>query len=235
MARILSDLAGTALAKFQFGIGTAALLIKNVSSKLRARNAADSADAPFVASKISSSGESIGLNEDAANSGTDWAMDLQRPTSGMSEARTIIMPAGNPAVGQALFVSAYAAGTVTLDYLTIAAGTDKAVYDTTTIAFGASSPVAMFTKPANAVTLHIWIVVDTAFDGAAPTLSIGIVGTTSKFMSSTEMDLRTLGTYEVFRADVATVGSTEAVIATINPDSSTVGSARVIYEYVIPS
>lgn len=233
--RIISDLLGTALSKFQLGIDSGALLLKAVSSKIRVRNKADSADAPFVASKVSSSGDSIGLNEDAAGSAADWTMDIQRPTSGMSEARTIILPAGNPAVGQALYVSAYAGGTVTLDYLTIAAGSDKPVIDTTTVAFGASSPVAMFTKPANAVTLHIWAVVDTAFDGVSPTASIGITGTTSKYMSSTELDLTTLGTYEVFRADVATVGGTENIIATLSAGGSTAGSVRFLYEYVIPS
>lgn len=233
--RTIADLFATGLSKFQIGIDAGALLLKVVSGKIRARNKADNADAPFVASKISSSGESIGLNEDAANSGADWTYDVNRPTSGMSEARTLILPAGNPSVGQAVTVASYGTGTVALEFTTVAGGNDKPVIDTTTIAFGASSPVAMFTKPANAVSLHIWAVVDTAFDGTAPTLSIGITGTTSKYMSATEMDLKFVGIYEVFRGDVAAVGTTENIIGTLNPDSSSTGSVRILYEYVIPS
>lgn len=230
--RFISDLAGTALSYLQ--VGLSGLRLKVASGKWRARNTADSADVEFVASQLSASGDSLLLNEDAAGSGADWTMKFSRPSSGMGEAREFIFPAGNPSVGQVLYVVSYAGGVATLDY-TNAGAANGVLEDTTTIAFGDSSPVSMFTLPANAVVEYVKVIVDTAFNGTAPTVSIGIVGTTSKFMATTENDLKTTGIYEKSCADVATSGSTQAIIATYAADSSSAGSARVIVGYSIPS
>jgi hypothetical protein len=233
--RILADLFGTALSKFQIGIDSAAMLLKSASSKLRVRNKADSADAELVASQLSASGDTLLLNEDAAGSGADWTMKFSRPASGMTEAREIIFPSGNPSPGQVMEVASYAAGVVTLDYLTVAAGNDKIVTDTTSLAFGSSSPVAMFTLPANAVIWRVLIDVDTVFNGTTPTVSIGVSGTTSKFMGATQSDLATGGSYEVDASLVATSGSTQALIATYSAGGSSAGAARIIVDYSIPS
>jgi hypothetical protein len=217
---------------FQIGIG--GLNLKFSGGKLRLRNAADSADAEFVASQLSASGDDIVLNEDAAGSGAGRTFTLRRPSSGMSEARVIVLPSGNPAVGQALQVASYASGVVTLDYLTVAAGNDKVITDTTSLAFGDTSPKTMFTLPANAVVHLVKVIVDTAFNGTAPTLSIGVSGTTSKYMAATENDLKTTGVYEVDPGLTAD-GTTNAIIATYSADSSSAGAARIEVSYSIPS
>lgn len=223
---------GTISTIFQIGLG--GLNLKYTGGKLRVRAADDSADAELVASKLSASGDDIVINEDAAGSGADWLYTLRRPSTGMGEARIIKLPAGNPAPGQALYVADYTAGVVTLDFLTIAAGSDKIVTDTTSLAFGSSTPVAMFTLPANAVVESVKCIVDTAFNGAAPTASIGVAGTTSKYMAATELDLKTTGVYEVDPGLTAD-GTTNALIITYAPDSSSAGAARFIVEYSIPS
>lgn len=232
--RIIADLLGTALSKLQIGIDSAAMVLKSASSKLRIRNKADSADAELVASQISSSGDTHLWNEDAAGSGADWTMKHSRPSSGMTEAREYIWPSGNPTVGQVVEVASYSGGVVTFDYVT-AGGSNNLANDTTTLAFGTSSPETMFTLPANAVVDRILVVVDTAFNGTTPTVSVGITGTTSKFMPATASDLTVAGIYEYDASDIATSGSTQAIIATYSAGSSSAGSARIIVSYSVPS
>jgi hypothetical protein len=102
--------------------------------------------------------------------------------------------------------------------------------DETALAFGDASPVAMFTKPVDSAITKVQVIVTTLFNGTAPTLSIGIVGTTSKYVATTEVDLKTVGIYEI-TPDVGVVAGTEALIATYSADSSSAGAAtlRVFY------
>lgn len=235
MAGVFRNLLGTINTSFQFGLG--GVKGKTVAGKFRARNPADNADAPVVGSIIAASGNDIVLNESATGTVADWLYTLRRPATGQSEARTVVFPPGNPAVGQALQVAAYnsTTGVVTLDYLTIAAGTDKEVVDTTTIAFGSTSPVAMFSLPANAVVRLVTVIIDTAFNGS-PSLSVGVAGTTAKYLGSTDVDLtQGAGTSFEIGPNLNSVGAVEALIATYTAGGATVGSARILVQYVIPS
>lgn len=229
--KFLSDLAGTALNFFQIGIGAAALRLKAVSGKIRARNPGDTADVPLVGSVLAASGDDIQLNEDAAGSGADWLYTLRRPSSGMSGPVVLTLPPDNGSPSQVLSTD----GSGVLSWITVAGGNDKPVVDTTTLAFGASSPLAMFTLPANAVVRKVSVVIDTAFNGA-PSLSVGITGQTSKYLGSTQVDL-TAAAGTVFEVDpgVAPSGSPENLIATYAAGGATQGSARILVEYVIPS
>jgi len=81
------------------------------------------------------------------------------------------------------------------------------------------------------------VVIDTPFDGTAPTMSIGVAGTASKYMASTQNNLKGTAA-DVYGSDpglTAVSGSPEALIATLAPDSSSEGSVRVIVTYSIPS
>lgn len=225
-----ADIIGTLGEALQLGISSTAVKIKHVSGVLRVRNKADNADAALVASKLSASGNDIELNEDAAGSGADWLYTLRRPSSGMTAAVVLTLPVDDGSPNQALVTD----GSGVLSFATVAGGTDKTVVDTTTLAFGSASPVAMFTLPANAVILKVTCIVGTAFDGTAPTASVGIAGTTSKYMAATQVDLKTTGVYEVVPGLAAEAG-TEALIITYAADSSSAGSARFLVEYVIPS
>ena len=232
---VFKNLLGTINTTFQFGLG--GVKGKTVNNKLRVRNAGDTVDAPLVASSIAASGNDIILNESAQGTLADWLFTLRRPSTGQSEARTIILPAGNPAVGQALQVAAYnsVSGIVTLDYLTIAAGTDKEVVDTTTIGFNSTSPVGMFSLPANAIVRLVTVIIDTAFNGA-PSLSIGIAGTTAKYLGSTDADLtQPAGTSFEVVPNLNSVNAVESLIATYTAGGATAGSARILVQYVIPS
>lgn len=233
MAGRFLDLLGTTYAKLQIGLGSAGAALKVASSKLRARNVADSADFPLVGSVIAASGDYLELNEDAAGAGADWKYTLARPSTGMSAARTITLPAGAPSPNQALTDDG--TGTGQLVWTTVAAGTDKTVTDTTALAFGSTSPVSMFTLPANAVVEEVRVIIDTAFNGT-PTLSIGVSGTTSKYMAATQVDLTaTATTIFAVSPGITANGSSESLIATYSAGSASAGAARIEVDYVIPS
>lgn len=229
--RYLSDLAGTALGYLRIGLSTAAVRLKSVSGGLVARNSVDSADAPITGSQLRASGDSIELNSDAAGSGADYKYTLQRPAAGMTGAVTLTLPIDDGSPLQVLQTD----GSGVLSWVTSSAGnTNSENLDTTTLAFGDSSPVTMFTKPVNSLVAMIRVIVDTAFNGTAPTLSIGIVGTTSKYMGTTEVNLKEIGVYEVFPG-IAVVAGTEALIATYAADSSSAGAARIEVTYAQPT
>lgn len=231
MAGRFLDVLGTTYNKLQLGIDTAALNIKAVSNKVRARNKADSADAPLVGSVIAASGDFLELNEDAAGSGADYKMTLARPATGMSAAVTLTFPATAGTAAQALTTD----GSGVLNWTTIAAGTDKVVTDTTSLAFGSTSPTSMFTLPANAVISEVAVIIDTAFNGT-PSLSVGITGTLSKYLSSTQVDLTqpATTTFEI-QPGMASVGTTEALIFTYAAGGASAGAARILVSYSIPS
>lgn len=234
----MSDLLGTLIDSFQIGKGGPR--IKRNGNNIDLRNAADNAYIDLIvaalqAANINVTGNDITLNSDAAGSGADRTMTLSRPSTGMANNLTIVLPAGNPSPGQALTVASFAGNVVTLEYSTVAGGSDKAVWDTTPLAFGDTSPKAMFNLPANAVVLAVKVIIDTSFNGT-PTLSIGISGTTSKYMGTGHIDL-TAAAGTVFEVDpaLASVGSVEALIASYAAGGASAGAARILVGYVIPS
>lgn len=226
---IWQDLIGTTKAYFK--IGLSGVRLKDSSGNLAVRNSADSADAQITASKVNVSGDVVDLNSDAAGAGADWKYTLQRPSTGMAAAVTLTLPPDDGSPSQVLSTD----GSGALSWVSAASTADKRSVDTTTLAFGATSPVAMFTLPANAVVETVRVIVDTAFNGA-PTMSVGITGTTSKYMGSGDVDLK--GTakdrYETHPGETAS-GGTEALIITYAAGGASAGSARVEVEYVVPA
>jgi len=228
-----SDLLGTSLSKFMLGLGGPQ--VKASSGKVQARNSADSLFATMEAALFATYGNDFELNSGAAASGADWKFTIRRPSTGQTEAIILVMPVTTPSVGQALTVATYSAGLITLQWTTVAAGTDKVVSDTTSLAFGTTSPLAMYNHPVGAIIKQIQVVIDTPFNGA-PSLSIGITGTTSKYAAATLIDLTAAAT-TVF--DIApgllAVGGIEAIIATYSAGGASAGAARIVVDYVIPS
>lgn len=225
------DLLGTSLDKLQIGIGATAVSLKQVAGKLRARNKADSADVVVVGSVIAASGDFLQLNEDAAGAGADWLMTLARPAAGMTAARTITFPGEAPTAGFALVTD----GSGQLSFSAIAAGNDKVITDTTTLAFGSAASVAMFNLPALAVVHSVNVVIDTAFNGT-PSLSVGIAGTVSKYLGATSVDLtQPAATSFAVEPSLVAAAGIEALIATYAAGAATAGSARILVAYSIPS
>ena len=90
----------------------------------------------------------------------------------------------------------------------------------------------MFTLPINAVVNNVRVIVDTVFSGT-PSLSIGITGTTSKYMAANQMDLAVIGVYEAYPG-LAAIGTTDAIIATYSAGAAAAGSGRIEIDYSVP-
>lgn len=228
----ISDLIATSAAYFK--IGLAGVRLKNSSANLLVRNTDDSADAEITTSMLKNSGDSLEINSDAADTGTDRKVTLSiNPAA--SAALTIQFPPAKGTDNYYLRQKASTAGGVLELELAAAGSTDSSdKADTTSLAFGDSSPVTMFQLPVNAIISSIVIIVDTAFDGTAPTVSIGVSGTTSKYFPATAVDLKTTGAYE-FHPNLAAEGSTNDLIATYSADSSAAGDARMLVYYNVPA
>lgn len=231
--RIISDFAGTARTIIKVGLTSAGAALKAVTGGFVVRDIGDTADAPLTASELRASGDEIKLNSDAAGAGADWELTLARPAAGMAGDVRFTFPPDEGSPNQVLQTD----GSGNATWATPAAGASNGtLVDVTALAFGDSSPVAMFTKPANSYVSKVEVVIDTPFDGAAPTVSIGISGTTSKYVASNQVDLTaSAGTvFDVTPGEAVTVG-TEALIATYNADGSTAGAARILTYYAQPS
>ena len=141
LGRWLSDLKGTAQSAFQLGLGGPK--VKNNSNNIAARNAADNAFVAIEALLHKTFGDDFELNSGAAGSGSDWKMTLRRPSTGMSQDLVVKMPAGNPTVGQVLYVSAFSSGVITLDYTSAGNVAPCLTVDSTALAYNSSSTVSM--------------------------------------------------------------------------------------------
>lgn len=225
---IWENIFGTLSSYFKIG-GAAGVRLKNNGGNLIVRNTGDSADAAITADAVHVSGNSFDINSDAAGAGADWKVTIQRPTSGMTADVVLTLPVDDGTANQVLQTD----GNGVLSWASAASTTACTTRDTTSLAFNSSSPVTMFTLPANAVLDKVTVIVDTAFDGT-PSLTVGKSGSTSKYVGSTDVDLATAGGYVVHNTQ-APAGSTEALIITYSQGGATVGAARVIVDYSIPA
>ena len=224
---IFSDLYGTT--KDAFKLGLSGVKLKNSGGNLLVRNSADGADAEVTAAKVNVSGDSLVLNSDSAGTAADWKITLARPASGMSADVTLTLPVDDGTAGQVLSTD----GSGNLSFVSAASTSLCDKVDTTSLAFGSSSPVSMFTTGAADVLNEVEIIVDTPFNGTAPSVSIGISGTASKYMAATEVDLKTAGVYRV-HPGLAAAGI-ESLIATYAADGRSAGAARIQVFYATPA
>lgn len=228
MAFNWSDIIGVSTSFFK--IGFSGFGLKNSSGTMEVRNTADNAYAPIVTSKLNVSGDVVELNSDAASSGADWKFTIQRPSSGMTAAVTLTLPTTDGSPNEFLRTDGFgvcswaSAGDTSL--------ADK--LDTTTLGFGTASPAAMFTTGANDVIEYIEVVIDTAFNGS-PSASVGITGTTSKYMPSTAIDLTQAASTRFVYHPGLPAGGSENLIITYAAGGASAGSARFIVHYATPA
>ena len=228
MAGIWADLFGTV--KDNLRLGLAGVRLKNSSGHLLVRNTGDSADAEMTASKVKVSGEILEINSDAAGSGADWKYTLQRPTSGMGAAVVLTLPVDDGTAAQVLATD----GSGVLSWASTGSTASSEKVDTTNLVFGTTSPLTLFTTGGADVINMVEIIIDTAFDGT-PSVSIGISGTTSKYMAATEVDL-TAAAGSIFRVHPGkTAQGAEALIATYSAGSASAGAARIQVYFDTPA
>jgi hypothetical protein len=225
---LFSDLKGTTIGSFLLGL--TGVRLKNDSGNLVVRNNADNANAEVTTSKLNVSGDGIVINSDAAGSANDWVLNLNRSAS-QTQNITLTLPPDDGTSGQVLQTD----GDGVLSWVSAGTTADLVHVNSTTLAFGDSSPT-LFSLPANAVVHKVRVIVDTPFDGSSPSLSIGLTGNTSKYMATTQVDLKGAAedVYET-NPGKAPVGTTESLLATYVPDSSSAGSARIEVHYSNPA
>jgi hypothetical protein len=224
---IYADLLGTTKAYFKLGL--AGVRLTNNSGNLEVKNNAGNADAAITASAVNVSGETLTLNSDAAASGADWKITLNRPASGMTANVDLTLPVDDGTPGQVLATD----GSGVLSWASAASTSLCDKVDTTTLAFGSAATLALFSTGAADVINKIQVVVDTPFNGTAPTVSIGVAGTVSKYSAVTDVDLKTAGVYEINPGLPA--AGIEALIATYAADTSSAGAGRVLVFYCSPA
>ena len=212
MARTISDLVRTMQSYFRIGT----FRLKDNGTVIEARNASDNAYIPMASSQVKFYGNTSGCV-------TFSASPVSTPTN-------YIWPATDGVGNQVLTTDS--AGQ--LSWSTVAVSSNQVLTQVETVNFNSSSPVTMFTFPLNSTILTVVADVDTAFDASAPTLSVGVAGNTSKYMGTTDVDLKTVGTYEVDPMYQET--SASAVIITFVPSTGgSVGTCNVIVSYANPA
>ena len=216
---IFQDLFGTT-ADF-FRVGLAGSRLKNNAGALQVRNATDSADAAIAVSQL--------------NLGTTNALAVQR-NAGQGAALTVIFPPAKATDGQVLAQrSGTASGVIELELIDAGNTASSNKLDTTSLAFGAASPVTMFNMAAGNVITIVDVIVDTPFNGT-PSISVGITGTTSKYVASTQVDLTAVAS-TIFRVNPGLPApvATEALIVTYTGGGASAGAARILVYFGVPT
>lgn len=202
----------------RFILGLTGVSIKNNSGVLDVKNNADSAYASAKMQDVTIFNNTAGFGNKIQSGATQAANYVY----------TLPLDDGSPS--QVLSTD----GSGVLSWVSSSSTASCWTADTTSFAFGSSSPVSMFTLPANAVVDKVSVIVDTAFDGT-PTLSVGVNGgSASKYVGSSDNLLTVADRYDVPNQSVAN-GSTEALEIYYTAGGATVGAGRVIVTYAVPA
>jgi hypothetical protein len=125
-------------------------------------------------------------------------------------------------------------GTGNLTFVAPVSGSSAWKVDTTTIAFGAGATTTAMTLPANAIVDRATVIVDTPFNGTAPTMSIGLQGGSGfEYAGVGDINLKVGDRYDM-PSQLAAVGTTGNIDILYTADGSSAGSARVLITYAIP-
>jgi len=225
-----TDLKGTTAASLQ--IEKSGVKLKNNAAALEVMAADGTTPAPITGSVLNATGASVVINSDAAETAADWKFTLTAPAAGMTANVELILPIDDGTPAQVLQTD----GSGNLTWASAASTALCRKQDTTTLAFDSSTPLTLFTLPANAIVNEVRVIIDTAFTGTAPTLSAGIAGTVSKYLSATQVELQgTAKDIYIANPGEVAVGTTEALIATYAADSAVAGSARIVVDYSVPA
>lgn len=208
-ARYLSDLAGTLRAALRIGVNK----LENVAGILTSRTNAG-VDAPIAASE-------------AQLKGATYKTALAPATAGQAADLSFKLPAADGATNQAMVTD----GAGNLSFATVATGANAVKAEDQIVNFGDSSPIAVVTLPAGAVIQRVVVDVETAFDGT-PTMSVGVNAAPSRYMGTGDIDLNTVGTYEV--SPMFEEAASEAPEIAYAAGGATVGVARVTVQWTVP-
>lgn len=207
---------GTQVSNFRLGL--LGVRLKDNSGSLDVRNTGDTAFSGVTAEDVTIFNNTAGFGNTIQTGATQAA----------NYTYTLPLDDGSPA--QVLSTD----GSGVLSWVSASSTASCWSVDSTSFAFGSSSPISMFTLPANAVISSVIVIVDTAFDGT-PTMSVGVNGgSASKYVSTGDVNLLVADRYEVPNQSIP-VGTTEALEITYAAGSATVGAGRVLVTYAVPT
>lgn len=206
--RVISDLIGTAAGLFKFSkVGSQ---IKDEGAGLLSiRNDEDDEDDSLRMLQLQ-------LKETGGAS----VIVLQAPSLGGNVTLTLPDDAGSPGY----FLQTDGSGVLGW----AASSSSGLLDDETDFNQASSSPLTMFTPPANARISRVVVDVESAASAGNPTLLIGVAGDTDRYMNADQNNLRAVGVYEVaphYEED----GTPDAIIATISADSQTFSGRIHVY------
>lgn len=113
----------------------------------------------------------------------------------------------------------------------ITSSTNVILVNSADLAFGTTSPLDIGEAvPADSRILSVEVFVTTAFNGSAPTLSIGTAADPDQLATTAQITLGTAGRYEVLPTVV--YASETQIIGTYVADSSTEGAAQIVIRYI---
>jgi len=229
------SIAENATSASSWQVGLSGPIIVNNTGSLVLYNATQTANVSLTALNLSLSGTTsqIILNSAATESGASWRTLIGSAISGQTADVTFNLPANGGSSGQVLQTD----GSGNTSWVSAASTATTIQTITHTVLYSDTSPYAYFTLPINAVIEQINVNVTTAFNGISPSLSVGVTGTTSKWMTALQNNLGTVGGYTTDLCRfVATSGSTQAIIITFSPGgAATAGAANVQLWYSVPS
>lgn len=227
---IFLDLWGSVKSTFQIELN--GVKLKNNAANLEVMAANGTTPAAITVSKLNVTGDSIDINSDAGESAADWKYTLQRPAAGMTADVVLTLPVDDGSPGQVVQTD----GSGNLSFASAGTTADLIHTNSTSVNYNDSSPVSLFTRPANAVIHNIEVIVDTPFDAGSPTMSVGVAGTTSKYLGTGDVNLKgTAKDRYMTHPGEPSSGSPEALIATLAKDTSTLGDVRVLVYYSTPA
>ena len=210
--RFISDLVGTFSTYFRIST----VRLKNNSNVLEIKNVADNAFYPGKMSSLHLPGATSGL------------ITITAPA--IAGTQVYEFPGDDGTTGQVLTSD----GSGILTWTSVATGSTQVKSEVELISHGDASPTTIFTPPASAHIQKVIVDVETVWDGTTPSMSVGIAGTVSQYMTTAQIDLTTIGIYEVepmFEED----GTPDAIIVTFVAGAGhTTGTARVTVEYANP-
>jgi len=97
-------------------------------------------------------------------------------------------------------------------------------------AYGDASPLTIYTAPENQLIKQITLIVLTAFNGSAPTVSIGTTASPALLMATAENNLAVIGSFETSPNETISAGTQIKVFITPGAGASA-GQCGVLIEY----
>mgnify|MGYP006288526009 CR=1 FL=1 len=103
------------------------------------------------------------------------------------------------------------------------------------LAFNSGATVnSTYALPNNTNVTKVQVQVATAFDGTGGTVSVGYSGQATKFMKTTDNNLKVKGSYNLEQYTQQSAGTPQTVLLTyVAPTGATVGSANVLVWFVV--